>query len=499
MGVFSQAHRWSGFSQGKQKTVFQKQNEKISRGEISGPGTHYLHLDTLGIVNGCVDDLIQNEAYSFMAWNNTYGVVGINETTKHKQLYELHRPDGIVDQTRECQRLDRALRQQQQQDEEGKESIDPYFVEEYCANASEYSSKILVEPYMESGKFGWFDVTHPLADSFPTNYHIGWLNQHWVQKALGTPLNFTWSSIVVGRSFNEHGDMSRGTYLEALAELLDHGVKVHMMYGDRDYACNVGFFPHFLIFSVFTPVSLSFSPPPLLATFAGPRRGLFPERFNEKQADANQCTATQWIGGEAVSLAIPHKYQNEFAAAGYTAMTVSGPEEPPFVPYGLTRQHGNLSFTRVFQAGHMVPSYQPEASLRIFERALFNKDIATGTVDLTATGGWAAAAAAEEEKREIFRTTGTRDTWWKKNEVMPVPAAKCYILNLMTCTDDDLKALREGTAIVKDYVIVGVTDGPGGEEKGEKDGMEETGKGEAEDDMYQGAAEQTVLGDVDEL
>jgi hypothetical protein len=31
---------------------FLKQNEKITNGTISGPGVHYLHLDTLGIVNG---------------------------------------------------------------------------------------------------------------------------------------------------------------------------------------------------------------------------------------------------------------------------------------------------------------------------------------------------------------------------------------------------------------------------------------------------------------
>lgn len=220
-------------------SVFQHQNEKIERGEISGPGTHYLHLDTLGIINGCVDDSIAQPAYSVMAWNNTYGVVAINETTKHKQLYELHRPDGILDQLRECQRLDRVL-QNPKEGREG-EKVEPSFVEEYCHNASTYSEETLVGPYMESGKYGWFDVTHSGVDPFPTNYHIGWLNQQWVQKALGAPLNFTWSSAMIGRSFDMHGDLARGGYLEALADLLDNGVKVHLMYGDRDFACNVSF------------------------------------------------------------------------------------------------------------------------------------------------------------------------------------------------------------------------------------------------------------------
>lgn len=229
--------------------VFQQQNDKISRGEITGPGTHYLHLDTLGIINGCVDELVQSEAYSFMAWNNTYGVAGVNETTKHRQLYELRRPDGILDRIRECQRLDRLL--QDAGAGEGEKTTDPAFVESYCRNASAYASDLLVAPYLESGQHGWFDVTHPAADPFPTNYHIGWLNQHWVQKALGAPLNFTWVSPVVSDSFQAHGDMARGGYLEALADLLDHGVKVHLVYGDRDFACNVSRLP---------PPSLSPSP-----------------------------------------------------------------------------------------------------------------------------------------------------------------------------------------------------------------------------------------------
>lgn len=384
------AESYGGHYGPKIMDFFHKQNQKIADGELSGPGTHYLHLDTLGLVNACIDTLVQDESYSFFAWNNTYGVKAVNETIKHRQLYELYRPGGILDQNRECQRLSKAL-------EEAKDGpdLDTDYVESYCRNASSVSYDVLVAPYMESAKYGWFDITHPSADPFPKNFHLGWLNQQWVQRALGVPVNFTWVSPIVSRAFNSHGDMARGGFLEGLADLLDGGVKVHLVYGDRDLACN-------------------------------------------------------WVGGEAASLAIPHRHRGAFARAGYEALTVSGsPEEPPFVPYGLTRQHGNLSFTRVYQAGHMVPSYQPEASLRIFERALFNRDIATGAVDLTATGGWNSEA-------DIYRTEGPGDTWWKKNEIMPVPKAECYILQSMTCTEEEMEALRNGTAIVKDYLLVGI-------------------------------------------
>lgn len=212
--------------------VFQKQNKKIDRGEISGPGTHYLHLDTLGLINGCIEDGVQTEAYSYMAWNNTYGLKAINESTKHWQLWELSRPGGIQDQLNECSRLAKALK------DPGQTSVDPVYVEQYCSNVTIFSSSVLVDPYVESMKHGWFDVSHPLADPFPWNYHLGWLTQHWVQKALGVPVNFTWASPAISLGFSNHGDMPRGGYLEDLAHLLDNGVKVHLVYGDRDFACN---------------------------------------------------------------------------------------------------------------------------------------------------------------------------------------------------------------------------------------------------------------------
>lgn len=371
---------------------FRRQNDKIDSGEISGPGTHYLHLDTLGLINACIDDYVQSPSYSFFAWNNTYGLSAINETAKHKQLYELYRPGGILEHIGECQRLSRALEEAPGDTGEGP---DAGYVESYCRNASEHSSALLNGPYLESGRFGWFDVTHPSADPFPPNQHLGWLNRQWVQRALGVPVNFTWHSPAVAAAFSGHGDMPRGGYLRGLAGLLDGGVKVHLVYGDRDYACN-------------------------------------------------------WVGGEAASLAIPHRHRAGFARAGYAPLTVSPPGSPPFVPYGLTRQHGNLSFTRVYQAGHMVPSYQPEASLRIFERALFNRDIATGAVDLTATGGW------RGDDVEVFRTEGPGDTWWKRSEVMPVPEGRCYSLMPSTCSREQVEALRNGTAVVKDYYVVGI-------------------------------------------
>jgi Serine carboxypeptidase len=54
------------------------------------------------------------------------------------------------------------------------------------------------------------------------------------------------------------------------------------------------------------------------------------------------------------------------------------------VQYGETREYGNFSFTRIYEAGHEVPYYQPLASLALFNRTINMFDIATGETKITA-------------------------------------------------------------------------------------------------------------------
>ncbi len=48
---------------------FQEQNERISIGTFE-EGAHYLHLDTLGIVNGLIDEVVQIEAAIDFPYNH---------------------------------------------------------------------------------------------------------------------------------------------------------------------------------------------------------------------------------------------------------------------------------------------------------------------------------------------------------------------------------------------------------------------------------------------
>jgi Serine carboxypeptidase len=165
----------------------------------------------------------------------------------------------------------------------------------------------------------YYDIAAPSTSSFPHEYFVGFLAQRWVQDALGVPLNFTESSSSVYTAFNRIGDTIRGGLLEDIAYVLDSGIKVALVYGDRDFACN-------------------------------------------------------WIGGENVSLNIPWSQQANFKSAGYTDLRVND----SYVG-GQVRQYGNLSFTRVYESGHEVPAYQPQTAYEIFRRVMNNLDVATGS------------------------------------------------------------------------------------------------------------------------
>lgn len=115
---------------------------------------------------------------------------------------------------------------------------------------------------------GGFDIAHPALDPFPSTNYFGFLNQGWVQAALGVPLNSSLLAFELALTFRATGDPARGGFVESLGALLDQGIGVTLMYGDRDYICN-------------------------------------------------------WIGGENASLAIPYSLAVDFRRAGYQPIQVN--------------------------------------------------------------------------------------------------------------------------------------------------------------------------------
>ncbi|GES60621.1 carboxypeptidase S1 [Aspergillus terreus] len=348
---------------------FHQQNERIA----STHGTFApINLDTLGVINGCVDLRTQETADPDYAYKgNTFGVTAINESQWHDAINAYEKPHGCREQIDEC--LDLAAEN------------DPYMygnhtlVNEACYNTSTYCQAEVEAAYIFTSKRGFYDIGHCNLDPFPANYYIGYLAKAEVQQALGVPVNFTMLSNTVGNAFNLTGDYPRRDalgYLGDIAYLLEHNVQVALLYGDRDYACN-------------------------------------------------------WIGGERVSLNVQYDSSAAFQAAGYANITHGSDI------WGQVRQHGNYSFSRIYQSGHMIPSYQPEAALEIFRRVMSGKDVETGTVDVTPG----------------YSTNGTSTS--THTDTLPLaPAPTCYRWALTgTCAKNQIDAVGDETAKIENYVI----------------------------------------------
>jgi hypothetical protein len=93
-----------------------------------------------------------------------------------------------------------------------------------------------------------------------------------------------------------------------------------------------------------------------------------------------------------------------------------------------------------------VPFFQPETAAHIFNRVMFNHDVATGKT------------ASDDE----YSTTGPSSAW-SMSKVPEVGKAKCYLWDVLeTCTAAEGAVLLSGDAIVEDYVLVGVRNGTNG-------------------------------------
>lgn len=155
---------------------FQEQNEKIMNGTWSEAGqTHLLHLDTLLIINGCIDRYVQWSSYPTMAYNNTYGIKAINESRHDDVLDALHREGGCLDQIEEC----RALSAVSDPTNQGFNET----VNDICEAAETFCTKNIRDPYFDSD-VNYYDISAPGAASFPPPWYAGWLNQPHVQQGM---------------------------------------------------------------------------------------------------------------------------------------------------------------------------------------------------------------------------------------------------------------------------------------------------------------------------
>ncbi|PLB44706.1 putative carboxypeptidase S1 [Aspergillus steynii IBT 23096] len=297
---------------------FHEQNERIANGTVDG-----IHLDfnSLGIINGIIDEAIQASYYPEFAVNNSYGIKAVNETVYNYMKFANTMPNGCQDQVALCKQTNRT-------------SLGDYAI---CTEATNMCRDNVEGPYYAIGERGVYDIRHPYNDPTPPSWYNNYLEKDSVLNAIGVNINYTQSNDDVYYAFQQTGDFVWPNFIEDLEEILRLPVRVSLIYGDADYICN-------------------------------------------------------WFGGEAVSLAVNYTHTSKFRASGYIPLTVDG------VEYGETREYGNFSFTRVYQAGHEVPYYQPIASLQLFNRTLFGWDIAEGATQIWpgySTNGTARATHTE--------------------------------------------------------------------------------------------------------
>lgn len=155
---------------------------------------------------------------------------------------------------------------------------------------------------------------------------------------------------------------------------------------------------------------------------------------HRRQRVANLISLTIGLGVENISLAVEYPAAPSFRSAGYANLVTNSSYNG-----GLVRQHGNFSFSRVFEAGHSVAAYQPETVYQIFERSMFGKDVATGRIPSNANYSSAGPASALETKNNVPEVTDEN---------------QCYTYDPTdSCTDEQLQALADGSAEIQNFVV----------------------------------------------
>ncbi|KAL8671745.1 MAG: hypothetical protein Q9168_003767 [Polycauliona sp. 1 TL-2023] len=349
---------------------FESQNALRRSGGLPKNKTLEIGLASLGIINGCLDDAIQGRFYPIFANNNTYGIDALSLADQQNAASNFLGANGCQQQIQSCR--------------SAVASMDPYnegdvaSVNQLCKDAQDSCSKTVIAPYTTSGR-SIYDITQKMPSPFPASTYLEYLNTAELQSAIGVAVNYTQSSSAVADAFLQTGDHERGDQISQLSYLLSLGVRVALIYGDRDYVCN-------------------------------------------------------WVGGEAVSFAIAAQSpaHSPFYSAGYASIVINS----TYVG-GMVRQYGNLSFSRIYDAGHLVPAYQPETAFTVFSRVILGTDLSFGQpVDLN-----------------NYQTNGTANaTYSSKAPDSAKPT--CWIRDIgNTCTDEQKDQIVKGEGAVVNGIL----------------------------------------------
>jgi len=199
---------------------FYDQNQAIANGTANGTS---LTFDSLGIINGIIDEAIQAPYYPEFAVHNTYGIKAVNDTIYNFMKLAYSISGGCADYVAYCAQSDRT-------------TIDG---QSTCAQATAICRNLVEGPYYTYSGRGVYDIRHPYKDPTPPTYFVKYLNQASTLQSLGVNINYTAeSSGLVYEGFTDTGDFVYPIFITDLEHILNNGVRVALIYGDADYICN---------------------------------------------------------------------------------------------------------------------------------------------------------------------------------------------------------------------------------------------------------------------
>lgn len=365
---------------------FETQNQLRSNGSLPRNSTLAVQLESVGIINGLIDDLVQDAYFPTFAFANTYGIQAIGQEDELNSIASFTNPGQCRDQILACRAAMNST------DPEGYGDVEA--TNTLCFQA-QLNCNNLTLAYRAAG-YDPYDIRQKLPSPDPPAAYQEYLNNASVLAAIGARVNYTESSPYVQQSFISTGDTIRGGQIEDLAYLLTQGIRVALIYGDADFLCN---------WMGGEGVSLQIA-------------AQLP----------NYPTQTGSLALTAPSsIILPSSYASAFPAAGYAEIVVNS----TYVG-GAVRQYGNLSFSRIYDSGHFVPYFQPETAFTVFTRIIQGDDISTGDViDLS-----------------TFGTTGPSNAS-QSNSAPPAPSPTCWVRSWnSTCSQDETDAMLAGSGVV---------------------------------------------------
>jgi len=293
-------------------SFFTQQNIRRIEDPIFGSKTLKIELSSLGIINGWIDAAFQTPYFPRFAFNNTYHIQTISQTQQLNALSSWSGAGGCQQQINACRAQEAAL--------DPNDTGNVNNVSLVCSQAQTYCQTNVVGLFYGSGR-SIYDISQNTLDPIPDSLYLEYLNQADVISVTGVPLNYTQNSLAVYDSFLGTGDYARDGVLQDIVGLLKQGIRVALIYGDRDYICN-------------------------------------------------------WLGGEAASFAIANAMGSThlpWYSAGYAPIVTNA----SYIG-GVVREFGNLSFSRIYDAGHLVAAYQPETAFTVFSRVIQGTGIDLG-------------------------------------------------------------------------------------------------------------------------